>query len=257
MFRTSNPTLTRVSNIHEEVRKPATYKGISLKTLLLLFLTAISAVLSVMATNNTFGNNWAGNGLLFGINYLVLLVIASAGALVSVMIASFIPKIAGIFAPIYAICEGLMIGFVSLIFEELYSGVVFSALMATVITFCVMTLLYRSEIIRATTKFRQVLYTSLIALVVSQVAFLLLTLLFPTVMLNFTSSFWLQMLISVILIIIASLCLISDLAVIQMTVEQGLDKKYEWIASLGLVVTLVWLYMQFLRLFALLSSKSD
>jgi Predicted membrane protein len=209
-MRGSNPALQKLGTINDSITKPSTYLGVSVKTLILLGIVIITATITSMVSMGTIGDGWMVEGLLFGMDFLVLLFLASIGAFVSVLIATIVPKAAAVCAPIYAVCEGLMIGFTSALFEAIYSGIVFCAMLSTIITFCVMLFIYRLKIVKVNSTFKRILFTALISITISQLLFLILTLLFPGLLANFAASFWLQLLVSSIMVIVASMCILND-----------------------------------------------
>lgn len=243
MFRSSNPTLKRVTNLsHERTSERADYKGITIKAFFYLGLAVLSAVISAY--------------MLFSIadvtSYMYLLVIAVVAALVCALVASFAPQTAMVSGSLYCIAEGFLVGFISAIFGAAYQGIIFMALLATALTFGVMLFLYRSGTVRVTNRFRRIMFCALITIVVTQLAYVLLNLIFGW---GFGQNYVIQLLVTVVMIVVASLMILIDLDNINNCVQNGLPKKYEWMAAFGIVVTLIWLYIQFLRLFAIIFSR--
>lgn len=257
MVRGSNPTLNSLRYAEEAVNKTCSYKGISLKTLLLLALTFLSAVTSVMLRGAGMEGAWGEAGVYWGIDNIVLLLLIGFAAFIAALLSTLIPRLAVVFAPVYAVCEGFIIGFISSLFEGVYSGVVFAALVSTVITFAVIVIMHRFEIFRATSRFRQIVYSVLITLSIVQFFFVMVSFFYGEVFYDFTECFWLQLIVSAFFILLASSCILIDLQNIEDYVGYGISRKYEWVAALGIEVSLIWLYLQFLRLFALISSRKN
>ena len=112
MVRGSNPTLNSLRYAEEAVNKTCSYKGISLKTLLLLALTFLSAVTSVMLRGAGMEGAWGEAGVYWGIDNIVLLLLIGFTAFIAALLSTLIPRLAVVFAPVYAVCEGFIIGFI-------------------------------------------------------------------------------------------------------------------------------------------------
>lgn len=152
----------------------------------------------------------------------------------------------------YAAVQGVFLGSISFAFEVLlgYEGIVFQAVLATLCAFGAMLLAYKTKVIRATPKFTRFLIIATIGYAVFSVINLVAVLVF-----NATSVYQMGLLgigISLIGVSLASLNLILDFDYIERGVNSGLPQQYSWVAAFGLVVTLVWLYIEMLRLIAIL-----
>ena len=191
----------------------------------------------------------------------VVLGVALGGGLVFSLVgmvgAIFARRYIPIFGTIYALGQGAVMG-VSSGFAELYfPGVVFAALLATFVVFAVMSVLFFTGVIKVGQRFRAVMRTVLISIFFFSILFFLLMLFVPSLnhmMWNNPLFLLLSIGISVVMIIVASLMLLFDLSLIKEAVEGGLDKHYEWWGAFGLTITLIWLYMEFLRLFMKLAA---
>ena len=159
----------------------------------------------------------------------------------------FQSQIIPITAPIYAILEGLFLGAISAIINAPIPGVAFQAVLLTIGTLFTMLFLYRSGTIRATPKFRRgvmmatgaVFFAYLISWIMS---------LFGMPMGFMHSAGPLGILINLVIIVIAALNLIMDFDFIEKGSQMGAPKYMEWYGAFGLMVTLIWLYIEFLRL---------
>jgi len=158
----------------------------------------------------------------------------------------------------YAAAEGLFLGGISLVFESLYPGIVVQAVLATGATFVATLVLFKSGAVRVTPKFTRFV---LIALV----GYALFSLVNLGIMIFGSSddAFGLRtsvevmgiplgVIIGIAAVGLAALCLIMDFDAIKRGVEGGVPARYAWSAAFGLLVTLVWLYLEFLRLLAIL-----
>lgn len=157
------------------------------------------------------------------------------------------PRSAHITAPIYALLEGLVLGSLSHIFEILYPGI---ALQAVILTFGVlfaMLILYQTRAIKVTQRFRSFIIGATFGIMLYYLASLLLG--FLGVALPFIhDSGPMGIGFSLLVVSIAALNLILDFDFIDRNVEQGSPLYVEWYAAFGLMVTLIWLYLEILRL---------
>lgn len=228
---------------------PATYGGIGLKVLYYLAITVVSAVLFVAFLPTLVSAN--------SVIAPVLLVAFMIVGVVSSFIAAARPKATPVAGTVYCIVEGALVGIISSLFEVVVQGVIIMALLATMLTLAVVALLYFTGVVRVGSRFRRFVICSLFALVVSQLVFLLLSVFVPSVQYVFYNNFALQLIVSLIFIVIAALSMFTDFDNITNIVEGGLDKTYEWMAAYSLMVTLIWLYMEFLRLALIIFANRD
>jgi len=177
------------------------------------------------------------------------------GGFITAIITTFSPRRAAMTAPIYAVFEGLFLGAVSAIFEAMYPGLVMRAVSLTFGVFFIMLLLYRSGTIRATEKFRTVIFaaTGGIALVylVSFIAGMFgvhFEFLYGTSLMSIG--------ISLVVVVIAALNLILDFDMITQGSNARAPKYMEWYGAFGLMVTLIWLYLEMLRLLSKIASRN-
>ncbi|MFA7491541.1 MAG: Bax inhibitor-1/YccA family protein [Mariniphaga sp.] len=182
------------------------------------------------------------------------LAIGGIGGFITALVTVFRPKSAAISTPIYAVLEGMLLGGISAIMEANYEGVVIRAVALTLAVFAAMLFLYRSNIIKVTKKFMLgvIAATAGIALVylVSFIAGL-----FGTQMGFLHGNSNLSIGISLVVVVVAALNLVLDFNFIERTAEQGAPKYMEWYGAFGLMVTLVWLYLEILRLLSKLASR--
>ena len=150
--------------------------------------------------------------------------------------------------PVYAACEGCAIGGISAIFETQMPGIVVQAVAGTFAALFSMLLLYKVGLIRATDKFRSVIFISTASIAVIYLVDILgrLFLHLHVPLINSTSPA--GILVSIIIVAIAALNLILDFDFIEKGEAMMLPKDYEWFGAFGLMVTLVWLYIEILRL---------
>jgi len=151
---------------------------------------------------------------------------------------------------LYAAVEGVFIGAISLFFETVYPGIVVQAVLGTLGAFAAMLVAYKVKAIRATPKFTRFLVIATLGYAAFAVLNFVAVLVFglPSVY----SMGVLGIGISLLGVGLASLNLILDFDYIDRGVQQGLPQQYSWLAAYGLLVTLVWLYIEILRLIAIL-----
>lgn len=184
------------------------------------------------------------------------LAIGGIGGLITALITVFRPQSSGISAPIYAVFEGLLLGGLSALFESMYpeESIVIRAVALTFAVFFAMLFLYRSGIIKVTKKFMMGVFAA-----TAGVALLYLAS-FIGGFFGMNTSFLygnspLSIGISLVVIAIAALNLILDFSFIEKASAAGAPKYMEWYGAFGLMVTLIWLYLEILRLLAKLASR--
>jgi len=154
---------------------------------------------------------------------------------------------------LYAVVEGLFMGAVSQFFNQEWPGIVGQAVLATLGTFAGMFLAYKFGLIKVTAKFRRIMTMMIFGYVI----FALVNFVFAVVT-NSTFGFGeaggLGIAISLFAVGLASFTLALDFDSIERAIATGAPQKYSWLLAHGLIVTLVWLYIEFLRLFARLRS---
>ncbi len=151
--------------------------------------------------------------------------------------------------PVYAVSEGLFVGGLSAMFEKMYPGIVIQAIVATFAALFAMLALYRAGLIKCNDKFRSIIFITTASIAV-------------VYLINFIGSFFglhvplinssspIGIGISAFVCVIAALNLIIDFDFIERGEQMMLPKDFEWYGAFGLMVTLVWLYVEILRLLA-------
>jgi uncharacterized YccA/Bax inhibitor family protein len=176
------------------------------------------------------------------------------GGLIFAMTTIFKKEWAPVTAPLYALCEGLFLGGISAVFELRYPGIAFQAVCLTFGTLLTLLLAYSSGLIRATAKFQ--------IGVMAATGGIALFYLFQMIMGFFHVQFMtingagpIGIGFSVIVVIIAALNLVLDFAYIEQGVNAGAPKYMEWYGGFSLLVTLVWLYLEILRLLSKINQR--
>jgi len=176
------------------------------------------------------------------------------GGLIAGMVTIFKPQIARITAPVYALCEGLIIGGLSAIFEMSYPGIVMQAVALTFgVMFCMLTL-YRTGMIKVTDKLRMGITAAVGAIFLVYVVNMIMGF-FGGGMPMIHSSSPVGIGFSLIVCGIAAFSLLLDFDMIDRLSAQGAPRHMEWYGAFALMVTLIWLYLEILRLLAKMNNR--
>lgn len=240
MLKSSNPALGEKVFRRDQAGTLAenrmTINGTINKTLILLALVIIPAVWLwdvYYKSGPAAISPWMMGGLI--------------GGLVVAMATIFKQTWAPYTAPVYALLEGLVIGGISAYAEAQFKGIVFQAVALTFGTLFALLVAYRSGVIKVTQKFRMGVVAATGAI-------------FLVYMVSFVIGFFgvsvpfihtggtIGILFSLFVVVIAALNLVLDFDFIERGAEQGAPKYMEWYGAFGLIVTLVWLYIEFIRL---------
>lgn len=170
------------------------------------------------------------------------------GALILAMIVIFKQATCPYLSPFYAFGEGLIMGALTLFFEKHYPGIAFNAIFLTISVLFCMLAAFKSGIIKATNKFYAILGICTAAIALLYIVELLLSAFGITGFTFIYSSGTVGILFSVFVVIIAALNLILDFDMIQRGVDAGAPKYMEWYGAFALMITIVWLYLEILRL---------
>jgi uncharacterized YccA/Bax inhibitor family protein len=257
LFKSSNPAFS------EKIFSKAgaytsdetmTVQGTMNKALLMLILVILGAAFTWKGFFDAMPAEGAENVAL-PTSVLVWMLVGGIGGFITSLIVIFAPKTAPYTAPIYAVLEGLFLGGISAFFAMQYSGIVMQAVGLTFITFFIMLTAYRTGLIKVTEKFRTIIIVATAAIALMY---------FVTFILGFFGvntgyihgNGLLSIGISIAVIAIAALNLLLDFDFIDRASAQGAPKYMEWYGAFGLMVTLIWLYIEFLRLLSKLNSRN-
>ena len=184
-----------------------------------------------------------------------LLMLGALGGLVVAMVTIFKKEWSAVTAPIYALLEGLVLGGISAITEIRYPGIAMQAVGLTFGTMFVLLFLYSSRIIQVTQKFRLGVIAATGGIFVFYLVQMVLGL-FGVRFMSLNGSGPLAIGISLIICAVAALNLVLDFDFIERGVNYGAPKYMEWYGAFGLMVTLIWLYLEILRLLSRTRSRS-
>jgi uncharacterized YccA/Bax inhibitor family protein len=176
------------------------------------------------------------------------------GGFVVAIITVFKRPWAGITGPIYAVLEGLFLGGISAFFEARYPGIVIQAVALTFAVLFALLFAYKSRIIKPTENFKLGVFAATGGVMMLYLVSFVLNLFGVPVGYLHNNSL-LSIGISVVIVIIASLNLVLDFDFIEQGAASSAPKYMEWYAAFGLMVTLIWLYIEILRLLSKIASR--
>ena len=254
MIRSGNPALKASTFLDSGTGAVVTRDGGAMtlngtvnKTGLLLLLAVMTAAYAWSQTLDVSGNLSAtAPSYLWG---------GVIGGLVLALVTVFKKEWSPVTAPLYALVEGLFLGSISAIYNARFEGIVFQAVLLTFAIMFALLMAYRSGLIKATENFK-------LGVVAATGGIFLVYL--ATIVLGFFGikipmihdSGLVGIGFSLFVVVIASLNLVLDFDFIESGVEQGAPKYMEWYGAFGLMVTLVWLYLEILRLLSKLQSRN-
>jgi len=175
------------------------------------------------------------------------LLVGALGGFILAMIISFKANLAPVLSVPYAALEGLALGSISALLERRYPGIAIQAVGLTFAVFAVMLVAYKLNIIRATERFRSIVIGATGAIALVYIVSMVLGFFHIAVPL-LNSSSPLGIVVSLVIVGVAALNLILDFDFIESGAAQGAPRYMEWYAAFGLLVTMVWLYLEILRL---------
>jgi len=229
-YRSGNPALNSKAFASQanqrrgaELSEVMTIKGTVDKTAIGLFLLIFSGYYT------------------FGPEMTHFIFIGVFGGLGVAILTIFKKEWSPITVPIYAILEGLALGSISYRYEQSYDGIVFQAIVLTLGILASLLLAYRSGIIKATKNFKLGVFAATGGIFL----FYLISLFLPP---STNDNLIMSIGISLFIVVIASANLVIDFDFIEEAAEKGAPKHMEWYGAFGLLVTLVWLYLEILKL---------
>ena len=241
-MRSSNPTLSeKTFDKHwGAVSNVMTVEGTINRTGFLLVLLVGAACWPW----NLFFNQGAGPEAM-----MPYMLIGGIGGFVFAIITCFNPKGAAFTAPVYAVLEGLFLGAISAHFEAMYEGLVVTSALCTFGVLFGLLAGYKLGLIKCSPGFRRGVIAATMAIMFAYLISFVMSLLGMS-MPFIHSAGPIGIGVSVIIVIVAALNLVLDFDFIERGAASGAPKYMEWYGAFGLVVTLVWLYIEILRLLA-------
>ena len=213
--------------------------------------TAFLLVLTLVGAMYTWNRYFAGDGAAL----MPFVWGGLIGGLVLALVTVFKKEWSPVTAPLYAAVEGLALGAISAMFEQRFPGIVMQAVGLTFGTLAALLLAYRSGLVRATENFKLGVFAATGGIMLLYLVNIGMRLFGFEGMGFIHESSWIGIAFSGFVVVIAALNLVLDFDFIEQGVEHGAPKYMEWYAAFGLLVTLIWLYLEILRLLAKLQSR--
>jgi len=240
-----NPLLSEERFAGESVYEESmTVKGTAQKTgiLLAIVLFTGSIAWSMVASNPAMAN--------------ILSIAGGIGGLISLLVGYYKPTSGSISAPLYAAFEGLFLGAISFIFEGIYPGIVPQAVVCTLGVLLIMIGLYSGRILNASKTFIKVITVSTIAVCSFMIIGWIGSILGLSGISNFVNgNSTLSIGFSLFVVVLAALNFVVDFDMVEKFEESGSPKHMEWFGAMSIMVTLIWLYVNILRLLSKLASR--
>ena len=184
-----------------------------------------------------------------------LMMLGLFGGLICAMVTIFKKEWSPVTAPIYALLEGLVLGGISAVIEARYPGIAMQAVGLTFGTLFAMLLVYKSGMIRVTQKFRIGIVAATGGIMLFYFAQMILGF-FGVRFLSINGGGPIGIAFSLFVVAIAALNLVLDFDFVEQGVAYGAPKYMEWYGAFGILVTLVWLYLEILRLLSKMRSRN-
>ncbi|HKH62646.1 MAG TPA: Bax inhibitor-1/YccA family protein [Flavitalea sp.] len=248
-FKSGNPTLSE-KNFEKTIHTTSdagvmTEKGTLNKFGLLMILVLGSASFTWKAAAE-------------GVNIMPWIIGSAIGGLIIALVLAFKPIWASFLAPVYALIEGVFVGGISAYYNDAFSQIAPNIVMQAVgITFGVVIAmfgLYRFGVIKATQKFKAIVFTATAGIAMFYLLAFVLRFFNIEMPLIHSSGTW-GIMFSLVVVAIAALNLILDFDMIEQGSAMGAPKYMEWYGAFGLLVTIVWLYIEILRLLSKFAKK--
>jgi uncharacterized YccA/Bax inhibitor family protein len=240
-YKSSNPILTNstfsglfATNENDKM----TIQGTANKTAILLAILVTTACIT-----------WYASGALM----FIMMIVGIIGGLITGLILAFKKTSAPMLAPIYAAFQGLVVGGLSAYYNGQFEGIVFQATLLTFATAASLLLLYKSRIIKVTENFKLIVGSATMAVGLLYLVNMILMMFGINMGLGGTSLISIG--ISVLIVGVAAFNLVMDFDFIEEGAERGAPKYMEWYAAFGLMVTLIWLYLEILKLLSKLNRR--
>ncbi|WP_411850063.1 Bax inhibitor-1/YccA family protein [Stenotrophomonas sp. LGBM10] len=252
-MRSGNPALSESTfldlasgSVVSSPDQAMTINGTVNKTGILLLLTVLTAAFAWSQTVGADGQIAPGA--------MIYAVGGAIGGLVLALVTVFKKAWSPVTAPLYALVEGFFLGAISAVFEMKFPGIVFQAVLLTFGTLFALLVAYRSGLIKVTENFKLGVVAATGGIALLYLASFVLSFFNINVPVIHEASGW-GIAFSLFVVVVAALNLVLDFDFIETGAAARAPKYMEWYGAFGLMVTLVWLYVEFLRLLSKLQSR--
>jgi len=235
-----NPVFSgiKVDEIEElTIENTATRKGVAIKSILLFAITIVSGIISPIVFSSM----------------PELIMICIIGALITGLVGQFSVKASPVCGILYAIFEGGMLGLLSYLFEYEIPGIVLTAVVMTISVFSVMLLLFTTNIIKANNKFLRFMSVFGMGLIIFFIVYFVTSLVAPEYINSLQENMPILLLVAGVILIYGALMLVIDFNNIENLVQHKFNKRYEWTAALSLMITIIWIYVELVRILAIIN----
>lgn len=261
-----NPVIARMNKYEDAFTgEKATYKGIIAKSfyflaLILLGMGAFIYMHHYFASSGYDAVDITTYYKLYA-NEMMIFTGAIIVTLIAGLVAAFAPRTVPVTGSIYCAGMGYVVTFISYTYAAQVQGIVVEALFLTILLIAIMAVLYFTGIVKVTSRFRTILYTSLFATIIASALFMIVRWIFPNSSIVKSiiamQSGPLGILFAFIGVALGCLLVLDDFESITSAVNYGLSKKYEWTASYGLMISIIYLYLRVLELIMRFSRRND
>lgn len=260
----NNGVFRRATDLYSGYSDVATIDGVAKKTLILIAITVVSAIIGILIALPLAATSYLGF-------YLGVCVVIPLATFVMSMFMTFNPKSSKVLSIPYSALEGLSIGCICglalMYFAETGFLIVGLAFVITLGMFLGGVILYCTGVFKVTNTLRKVMYAILLGSIVASALsslVLLIGYLFGFFNAAFFASFYeagspiylIMIIVSLIMIIVAGIYIVISLDNASHIVQAGLDKEYEWYAAFGIILNLIWLFYQVLRFLIMIFGNS-
>lgn len=236
----SNPMFTNVETTSAyATENTATYQGITLKTLLLLGVAGISGILGGLLLYKTADLSY----------YMIALIVSLVAGLIAIFVGRSNPDKAMPCGIIYSVAEGVVLGMITLIADLYYQGIAVIAVASTAVIFVVCLAMFACGAMRNVSKLRSILILTFCSIIAVSLLLLVLTLF------NVDGSasvikgyFGIVMFIELLYVLYGCIMLFFNFNEATSYVQGGATKNFEWVAAFGLLVSILYIYLEMLRL---------